>query len=234
MPGSSRSCRGPAATTSGRPGSSTGSRAPSLGALVGRRRRPTSSAQAVRTATPARLIGGARRRRRRRRPRLEARRHRLRPRRRPAGGSSSPCGRRSTAHPQDRGRPAARSPCWAGPTASTFFASSERHVRRLAVHDRHRRRAPVALGMAGYARVQRWCIWIGLIGARRDVRPHAGVVAGPLPGRLRQGQRQSLFGVSDAYNATIANADRERRLRGWRLAARLRAQRRHVRCCCRS
>jgi basic amino acid/polyamine antiporter, APA family len=63
----------------------------------------------------------------------------------------------------------------------------------------------VALGMAGYARVQRWCIWIGLavlalifvlmLVSSQDAF-HAAFD--------REGQ--SLFGVSGAYQATIANA----------------------------
>jgi len=63
----------------------------------------------------------------------------------------------------------------------------------------------VALGMAGYARVQRWCIWIGL-----------GVLALMFVLLLVSSQdsfhaafdkaSQSLFGVSGAYQATIDNA----------------------------
>ncbi len=63
----------------------------------------------------------------------------------------------------------------------------------------------VALGMAGYARVQRLCIWIGLI-----------LLAGMFVLMLIASQdtfhaafdreAQSLFNVSNAYNATIANA----------------------------
>jgi amino acid transporter len=63
----------------------------------------------------------------------------------------------------------------------------------------------VALGMAGYARVQRWCIWIGL-----------AVLAVMFVLMLISSQdtfhaafdkaSQSLFGVPGAYNATIANA----------------------------
>ena len=63
----------------------------------------------------------------------------------------------------------------------------------------------VALGMAGYARVQRWCIWIGL-----------GVLALMFVLLLVSSQEsfhaafdnasQSLFGVSGAYQATIDNA----------------------------
>ena len=63
----------------------------------------------------------------------------------------------------------------------------------------------VALGMAGYARVQRWCIWIGL-----------GVLALMFVLLLVSSQEsfhaafdnasQGLFGVSGAYQATIDNA----------------------------
>jgi APA family basic amino acid/polyamine antiporter len=63
----------------------------------------------------------------------------------------------------------------------------------------------VALGMAGYARVQRWCIWIGLavlalifilmLVSSQDSF-HAAFD--------REGQ--SLFGVTGAYQATIDNA----------------------------
>ncbi|MBF6605362.1 MAG: amino acid permease [Chloroflexi bacterium] len=63
----------------------------------------------------------------------------------------------------------------------------------------------VALGMAGYARVQKWCIWIGLailavmfilmLASSQDAFHAAFDKAS-----------QSLFGVSGAYQGTIANA----------------------------
>jgi basic amino acid/polyamine antiporter, APA family len=63
----------------------------------------------------------------------------------------------------------------------------------------------VALGMAGYARVQKWCIWIGLI-----------ILAGMFVLMLVSSvdtfhtafdrEASSLFNVKDAYNQTIVNA----------------------------
>jgi amino acid transporter len=63
----------------------------------------------------------------------------------------------------------------------------------------------VALGMAGYARVQRWCIWIGL-GALAIVFVLMAVSSVDTFHAAFDKASQSLFGVSDAYNATIANA----------------------------
>jgi amino acid transporter len=65
--------------------------------------------------------------------------------------------------------------------------------------------ALVALGMAGYARIQRWCLYLGLIGfaimvvlmltSSQDTFKHAFDTA-----------NQNLFGVSGAYDKTIADA----------------------------
>ncbi|HYK94316.1 MAG TPA: hypothetical protein VE011_00395 [Candidatus Dormibacteraeota bacterium] len=63
----------------------------------------------------------------------------------------------------------------------------------------------VALGMAGYARVQRWCIWIGLA-ALAVVFILMAVSSTDAFHAAFDKASQSLFGVSDAYNATIANA----------------------------
>jgi amino acid transporter len=81
--------------------------------------------------------------------------------RRRAGGSSSRSGRRSTVHPEDRVHPAARRPCSAGSRVSTS-SDARRHVRRLDPARSSSTSALVALGMAGYARIQRWCLYIGL------------------------------------------------------------------------
>jgi amino acid transporter len=65
--------------------------------------------------------------------------------------------------------------------------------------------ALVALGMAGYARIQRWCLYLGLIGfaimavlmlvSSQDTFKHAFDTA-----------NQNMFGVSGAYDKTIADA----------------------------
>jgi amino acid transporter len=65
--------------------------------------------------------------------------------------------------------------------------------------------ALVALGMAGYARIQRWCLYLGLIGfaimavlmliSSQDTFKQAFDTA-----------NQNLFGVSGAYDKTIADA----------------------------
>ena len=65
--------------------------------------------------------------------------------------------------------------------------------------------ALVALGMAGYARVQRWCLWLGLIGLAvmfvlMLVSSQADFQA------AFDKASQSLFGVSNAYQTTISNA----------------------------
>ena len=63
----------------------------------------------------------------------------------------------------------------------------------------------VALGMAGYARVQRWCIWIGLVmlGLMFIVMVLSSSDAFK---QAFDNANQSLFGVSNAYQATIDNA----------------------------
>ncbi len=63
----------------------------------------------------------------------------------------------------------------------------------------------VALGMAGYARVQKWCIWIGLI-ILALVFVLLLVSSQDSFHAAFDREGQSLFGVSNAYNATIANA----------------------------
>jgi basic amino acid/polyamine antiporter, APA family len=63
----------------------------------------------------------------------------------------------------------------------------------------------VALGMAGYARVQRWCIWIGLAALALVFVLMAVSSADTFHAAFDKAS-QGLFGVSDAYNATIANA----------------------------
>lgn len=87
---------------------------------------------------------------------------------------------------------------------STFFASSA-GTFAVSLFTIVIASGAVALGMAGYARVQRWCIWIGL-----------GVLALMFVLLLVSSQEsfqaafdnasQSLFGVSGAYQATIDNA----------------------------
>jgi basic amino acid/polyamine antiporter, APA family len=87
---------------------------------------------------------------------------------------------------------------------STFFASAD-GTFAVSIFTIIIASGAVALGMAGYARVQRWCIWIGLI------------VLVLMFGLLLISSQDSfhaafdkassgLFGVSDAYNATITNA----------------------------
>jgi basic amino acid/polyamine antiporter, APA family len=87
---------------------------------------------------------------------------------------------------------------------STFFASAD-GTFAVSIFTIIIASGAVALGMAGYARVQRWCIWIGLI------------VLALMFGLMLVSSQDSfhaafdrassgLFGVSDAYNATIANA----------------------------
>ena len=87
---------------------------------------------------------------------------------------------------------------------STFFASAD-GTFAVSLFTILIASGAVALGMAGYARVQRWCIWIGL-----------GVLALVFVLLLVSSQdsfraafdnaSQSLFGVSGAYQATIDNA----------------------------
>ena len=50
----------------------------------------------------------------------------------------------------------------------------------------------VALGMAGYARIQNWCLYLGLIGLGDHVRPDAHLEPGRLQDRLRPGERDHV------------------------------------------
>src|SRR3954453_16871105 len=62
--------------------------------------------------------------------------------------------------------------------------------------------ALVALGMAGYARIQRWCLYIGLIAlAVMFVLLAISSVDSFIAAYNREGQ--ALFGVSNAYQATL-------------------------------
>jgi APA family basic amino acid/polyamine antiporter len=63
----------------------------------------------------------------------------------------------------------------------------------------------VALGMAGYARVQRWCIWIGVV-ALGVMFVLMIVSSQPAFQAAFDKANQDLFGVSGAYQATLANA----------------------------
>ena len=87
---------------------------------------------------------------------------------------------------------------------STFFASND-GTFAVSLFTIVIASGAVALGMAGYARVQKWCIWIGLailavmfilmLASSQDAFHAAFDKAS-----------QSLFGVSGAYQGTIANA----------------------------
>ena len=87
---------------------------------------------------------------------------------------------------------------------STFFASND-GTFAVSLFTIIIASGAVALGMAGYARVQKWCIWIGLailavmfilmLASSQDAFHAAFDKAS-----------QSLFGVSGAYQGTIANA----------------------------
>jgi basic amino acid/polyamine antiporter, APA family len=60
----------------------------------------------------------------------------------------------------------------------------------------------VALGMAGYARIQRWCLYVGLIAlAVMFILMAVSSVDSFIAAYNREGQ--ALFGVSNAYQATI-------------------------------
>ena len=52
--------------------------------------------------------------------------------------------------------------------------------------------ALVALGMAGYARIQKWCLYLGLDRLRHHVRADARVEPGRLQDRLRPGEREPV------------------------------------------
>jgi basic amino acid/polyamine antiporter, APA family len=63
----------------------------------------------------------------------------------------------------------------------------------------------VALGMAGYARIQRWCLWAGLIGFVIMIVLMAISSQADFKNAFDRAN-ESLFGVQGAYDATIANA----------------------------
>ena len=189
---SSRPCRGPAATTSGRAGSSTGSRASLTGAVVGGDRRSTSSPMRWPGSTPSRIVAGDRRRRRRRERSAGSRAASASSWPPPAGGSSSRCGRRSTAR-SSTSSSSSRSPRWSSPP--TACRSSPRRTASCSSRSSTiiLTSALVALGMAGYARIQK------LVPVSRPRSASAimfvlmlVVEPGRLQGRLRPGQREPV------------------------------------------
>lgn len=63
----------------------------------------------------------------------------------------------------------------------------------------------VALGMAGYARIQKWCLWAGLIGFAIMIVLMLVSSQADFQAAFDRANA-SLFGVQGAYDATIANA----------------------------
>ena len=109
-----------------------------------------------------------------------------------AGGSSLPSGRRSTAA-SSTSSSSSRSRRWSSPPTACSPSSARRPGRSPSRSSRSSSPpALVALGMAGYARIQRWCLYLGLIGLGHHVRPHARLVAGRLQGRLRSSEPEPV------------------------------------------
>ena len=144
--------------------------------------------------------------RRRWRARLEARRDRLRPVRHRLVVHPRAVGADLRLHPEDRGRPAPGRPDGLDRTARPS-SSSNNGTFAVSLFTIIIASGAVALGMAGYARVQRWCIWIGLILLAGDVPADARVLVRTPSMRRSTARPSSLFGVKDAYNAD----DRQRR-----------------------
>ncbi len=93
----------------------------------------------------------------------------------------------------------------AGWTAgSTFFASAD-GTFAVSIVTIIIASGAVALGMAGYARVQRWCIWIGLV-ALAVMFVLMALNGSESFHSAFDKANQDLFGVSGAYQATIDNA----------------------------
>ncbi len=92
----------------------------------------------------------------------------------------------------------------------------------------------VALGMAGYARIQTCEPLHRPHRPGRDVHPHDRLVTGHDFKAAFDREGQSLFGVSNAYQADDRQRGRQRRVRARRVAARLRARDRNAGCSCRS
>jgi APA family basic amino acid/polyamine antiporter len=65
--------------------------------------------------------------------------------------------------------------------------------------------ALVALGMAGYARIQRWCLWAGLLGLAIILVLMAVSSQADFKVAFDRANLQ-MFGVKDAYDTTVANA----------------------------
>ena len=80
-----------------------------------------------------------------------------------AGGSSSRCGRRSTA-PSSSSSSSSRYPRCSGSTAGVDFFGSDNGTLVVSLIVIALTSWLVALGMAGYARIQRICLYLGLIG----------------------------------------------------------------------
>jgi amino acid transporter len=93
----------------------------------------------------------------------------------------------------------------AGSTDALTFLSSSAGTFTVSVVTIILASGAVALGMAGYARVQRWCIWLGL--AMLAVMFGIMLVSSSDTFHTAfDSASKSIFGVPDAYNATIANA----------------------------
>ena len=60
--------------------------------------------------------------------------------------------------------------------------------------------------MAGYARIQKWCLYAGLDRLRDHGRADAHLEPGRLQGRPSTGPTRTMFGVQGAYDKTLADA----------------------------
>ena len=64
----------------------------------------------------------------------------------------------------------------------------------------------VALGMAGYARIQKWCLYLGLIGLGIMFVLMLDLRARPTSRSPSTERTRSMFGISGAYDKTLADA----------------------------
>ena len=67
----------------------------------------------------------------------------------------------------------------------------------------------VALGMAGYARIQHWCLYLGLAGFAIMIVLMLFFVAGRISRPPSIAANQPMFGVAGAYDETIAERQHE-------------------------
>ena len=122
----------------------------------------------------------------------------------PAGGSSSRCGRRSTAR-SSTSSSSSRSRPWSSPPTACRSSRRNNGILFVSIVTIVLTSALVALGMAGYARIQKWCLYLGLIGFAIMVVLMLIIGQADFKAAFDRAN-ENLFGVAGAYDKTLADA----------------------------